>query len=290
MYGGAVSSGAGRRLRLGDKTFDLSRQVLILGILNVTPDSFSDAGRFLDPDAALAQALRMEAEGADIIDIGGESTRPNSASTPLNEELRRVVPVIEAIRRYTDIPISIDTTKAPVARAAVDAGADMLNDISGLVFDPEMLNVLRNNKLPAIIMHCKGTPADMQRDPHYDDLLGEISGFLVRQARTAEQAGSPRDGIVIDPGIGFGKTVEHNFELLRRMPELAALGYPVAVGPSRKSFIGAALGLEVGDRLEGTLAAAAVAVVGGASLVRLHDIEAGRRAVDIALRIREAQA
>lgn len=279
-----------RVLRIGSKRFELDRQVVLLGILNVTPDSFSDGGLYLDPQSAVEHALRMEEEGADAIDVGGESTRPGSRPVPPEEEIRRVVGVIEAIRLRSEIPISIDTTKAAVARAAVAAGADMLNDISGLTSDEEMLNVLRNNNLPVIIMHCKGTPVDMQRDPRYDDLIGEISGYLKKQAERALQAGAPADGIVIDPGIGFGKTVEHNLTLLKRLPELAALGYPVAVGPSRKSFIGNALGLEVNERLEGTLAAAAVAVLGGASMVRLHDVREGRRAVDLALMIREAEA
>jgi len=279
-----------RVLRIGSKRFELDRRVVLLGILNVTPDSFSDGGLYLDPQSAMERALRMEEEGADAIDVGGESTRPGSRPVPAEEEIRRVVGVIEAIRRSSEIPISIDTTKAVVARAAVDAGADMLNDISGLTRDDEMLNVLRNNNLPVIIMHCKGTPVDMQRDPRYDDLIGEISGYLKKQAERALQAGAPADGIVIDPGIGFGKTVEHNLTLLKRLPELAALGYPVAVGPSRKSFIGNALGLEVSERLEGTLAAAAAAVLGGASMVRLHDVREGRRAVDLALMIREAEA
>jgi dihydropteroate synthase len=198
------------------------------------------------------------------------------------------MPVIEGIRRHSATPISIDTTKAGVARRAVGAGADMLNDVSGLTRDEDMLNVLRNNNLPVIIMHSKGTPAEMQLDPHYDDLMGEISQFLRTQAELALAAGAQADGVFIDPGIGFGKTVEHNFKLLQKLGELRELGYPVAVGPSRKSFIGRALGLDIGDRLEATLAAAAVAVCNGASMVRLHDIREGRRAVDLAFRIREA--
>ena len=279
---------AARRLRIGASSFDLAERVVLVGILNVTPDSFSDGGLYLDPDRAARRALEMADEGADVVDVGGESTRPGSLPVAAGEELGRVVPVIEAVRRRSDIPISIDTTKAEVARAAVEAGADMLNDISGLTRDPEMLNVLRHNKLPVIIMHSKGEPAAMQDDPRYDDLIGEISDFLRAGAEAALAAGAPPGGVVVDPGIGFGKTAEHNLTILKRLPELAALGYPLLVGPSRKSFIGAALGLEVDQRLESTLAAAAIAVANGASLVRLHDVKQGRRAVDLAAKIRGA--
>ncbi len=275
--------------RVGTRRFRLEERVLILGILNVTPDSFSEGGLHLDPEAAIRHALRMEAEGADIIDVGGESTRPFSQPVPAEEEIRRVIPVIEGIRRHTDIPISIDTVKSAVARAALAAGADMLNDVSGLTRDPDVLNVLRDNNLPVIIMHSKGTPAEMQLDPSYDDLIGEIKGFLIEQAERAIEAGAPDDGVIIDPGIGFGKTAEHNLTILKRLDAFVDSGYPVAVGPSRKSFIGKLLGLDVGERLEATLAASAIAVLNGASVVRLHDVRQGRRAVDLALKIREAE-
>jgi dihydropteroate synthase len=278
-----------RLLRVGAGHFDLNRQIIILGVLNITPDSFSDGGLHLKPDSAIRHAFRMEEERADIIDIGGESTRPFSKPVSVEEELRRVIPVIEGIRKRSDIPISIDTTKAAVARAAVDAGADMVNDTSGLQNDPEMVNVLRDNNLPAIIMHSRGAPENMQVDPRYDDLIGEISSFLFAQAERAIAAGAPADGIVIDPGIGFGKTVAHNLTILKRLGDFLKPGYPVAVGPSRKSFIGKVLDLEVGDRLEGTLAATAVAVLQGADMVRLHDVREGRRVVDMAFSIREAE-
>lgn len=277
-----------RRLAVGSEVFDLEEKVLLLGILNVTPDSFSDGGVYIDSERAIGRALQMEGEGADIIDVGGESTRPGAAAVSIEEELRRILPVIEGIRRHSRIPISIDTRKAEVAAAAVAAGAGMVNDISGLRHDPKMLNVLRDNKLPVIIMHCKGTPADMQRDPHYDDLIGEISEFLTTGAEMARRVGVPASGIILDPGIGFGKTPGHNLALLKRLPELVTLGYAVAIGPSRKSFIGAALGLAVDQRLEGTLAASAVAVFNGASIVRLHDVKEGRRAIDLAFCMREA--
>jgi len=276
-------------LRIGSRSFDLAEKVLILGILNVTPDSFSDGGLHLDPEAAIRHALRMEAEGADIIDVGGESTRPFSQPVTEEEELERVIPVIEGIRRHSDIPISIDTVKSAVARAAVAAGADMLNDVSGLTRDPDVLNVLQDNNLPVIIMHSKGTPAEMQIDPSYDDLMGEISGFLFGQAKRAIAAGAPAGSVFIDPGIGFGKTADHNLTILKRLDILVESGYPVAVGPSRKSFIGKLLGLDAGERLEATLAAAAIAVLNGASIVRLHDVREGRRAIDLAHKIREAE-
>jgi dihydropteroate synthase len=279
----------GRILKIREVEFNLEERVLLQGVLNITPDSFSDGGLYLRDEKAVSRALAMVEDGADIIDVGGESTRPGSLPVPVEEELRRVIPVIEGVRRRSEVPISIDTTKAEVAAAAAAAGADMVNDISGLRQDPEMIKVLRDNKLPVIIMHCKGTPADMQRDPRYDDLLGEIAEFLQTSAERALRAGVPPGGIIIDPGIGFGKTVGHNLTILKRLSVLAELGYPVAVGPSRKSFIGAALGLEVGDRLEGSLAAAAVAVANGADLVRLHDVKEGRRAIDLAFHIREAE-
>lgn len=275
-----------RRLRIGSKKFDLEDRALLLGILNVTPDSFSDGGKYLSADKAVAAAQQMERDGADIIDIGGESTRPGSTGVSTQEELDRVVPVIRRIRQHSDIPISIDTVKSAVFSEAVAAGADMLNDISGLRGDPEMLNLLKFNKLPVIIMHSKGTPDVMQKDPRYKDLIGEISEFFVVQAERAIKAGA--GPVIIDPGIGFGKTVEHNFQLIKRLAEFTRLGYPIAVGPSRKSFIGLALKLEVTDRLEGTLATAAASVVNGADIVRLHDIKEGRRAIDIAHMIRYA--
>jgi dihydropteroate synthase len=278
-----------RVLRVGARRFDLSGKIVLLGILNITPDSFSDGGLYLDPETALRRAMLMEEEGADIIDIGGESTRPFAEPVTAEEEMRRVLPAIEGIRRHSDIPISIDTTKAAVARAAVAAGADMINDISGLKSDPEMLKVLRDNKLPVIIMHSKGTPAEMQIDPRYDDLIGEISSFLAGRAEAAIAAGAPADGIVLDPGIGFGKTAAHNLTIFKRLSEFTRLGHPLAVGPSRKSFIGKLLKLEAAERLEGTLAASAAAVLNGADIVRLHDIRAGRRAVDLAFSIREAE-
>jgi dihydropteroate synthase len=279
----------GNTLTIRGVEFNLRHQVLLLGVLNITPDSFSDGGLYMRTDKAIGRALAMVEEGADIIDIGGESTRPGSLPLPAEEELRRVIPAIEGIRRHSEVPISIDTTKAEVAAAAVASGADLVNDISGLRQDPDMIKVLRDNKLPVIIMHSKGTPAEMQIDPRYDDLIGEISSFLAGRAEAAIAAGAPAEGIVLDPGIGFGKTVAHNLTIFKRLSEFTRLGHPLAVGPSRKSFIGKLLKLGASERLEGTLAAAAAAVLNGADLVRLHDVLAGRRAVDLAFSIREAE-
>ena len=273
-----------RKIRLRNQSYDLDSRPLIMGILNVTPDSFSDGGNFFDIDKAIVHALEMVSQGADIIDVGGESTRPGSRGVTAQEEIDRVIPVIEALRKSNDCVISIDTTKAQVCEEALRFGADMLNDVSGLTRDPDMLNLLQRNKLPVIIMHSKGTPDVMQKDPHYDDLFGEISGFLLAQAHKARKAGSTE--VIIDPGIGFGKTVDHNLQLLKHLDRIAELGFPVAVGPSRKSFIGKSLGLDVDQRLEATLAAAAIAVLKGADIIRLHDVQEGRRAVDLAHLIR----
>jgi len=261
-------------------------RVLIMGILNVTPDSFSDGGRFLSPDAAVKRALIMEKEGADIIDVGGESSRPGAEPVPVEEELRRVIPVLERLRGKLRIPISIDTTKAEVAEAALRAGASIVNDISALRFDPAMASVVAEFGAGLVLMHMLGTPKTMQQDPHYEDVVREVREFLAERALYAQSQGIPREAIAVDPGIGFGKTVEHNLELLRRLPELVELGFPVLVGPSRKSFIGAILGLGVEERLEGTLAACAVAVVRGADILRVHDVREVRRAADLALHLR----
>ncbi|MCD6128415.1 dihydropteroate synthase [Candidatus Bipolaricaulota bacterium] len=261
-------------------------RVLIMGILNVTPDSFSDGGRFLSPDAAVERALAMEKEGADIIDVGGESSRPGAEPVPVEEELRRVLPVLERLRGKLRIPISIDTTKAEVAEAALRAGASIVNDISALRFDPAMASLVAKFGAGLVLMHMLGTPKTMQQAPHYEDVVTEVRDFLAERAQYAQSQGIPREAIAVDPGIGFGKTVEHNLELLRRLPELVELGFPVLVGPSRKSFIGAILGLGVEERLEGTLAACAVAVVRGADILRVHDVKEVRRAADLALHLR----
>jgi dihydropteroate synthase len=272
---------------LGTKEHDLDKGPLLMGVLNVTPDSFSDGGQYNSPELAFSQAMKLIEDGADILDIGGESTRPGSAAVSIEEELQRVVPVIKLIRNKSDIPISIDTRKAAVADAAVNAGANILNDISGLKHDPQMLNVLQQYKLPVIIMHIKGTPETMQQNPVYDDLIGEIRTFLVSQAEKAVEAGSKQ--VFIDPGIGFGKTTKHNLSLIKHLAAFRETGFPIVLGPSRKRFIGNLLDLPVHDRLEGTLAVAAVGVYNGADILRLHDIKAGRRAIDMAHHLRQAE-
>lgn len=255
-----------------------SRRPLIMGILNVTPDSFADQGRFFDPTAALAQARTLVAAGADILDVGGESTRPYSEPVPLEEELRRVIPIIRAIAPENTIPISIDTYKAPLARAALAAGASIINDISALRFDPEMAPLAAASGTPVVLMHMQGTPRDMQRQPHYHDLMGEIAAFFRERLEFAESHGIARELVVLDPGIGFGKTHEHNLEVLRRLEFFLNLGCPLLVGPSRKAFIGRIIGLPAGpERDVATLAALMAAAHGGARIVRTHNVAYARQ-------------
>jgi len=276
-----------RLVTLGSRSFDLDRRPLLMGILNVTPDSFSDGGDYIDPELAVKRALQMEELGADIIDVGGESTRPGAAEVSVDEEIERVVPAIRAIRKSSEIPISIDTRKSTVLAAAHEAGADILNDISGLTYDASMPLILQQLRLPVIIMHMQGSPQTMQQNPVYEDVIGDIRTFLNNQAEVARAAGSPV--IFVDPGIGFGKTLEHNLRILANAGEFGGPDTYLALGPSRKSFISMAIGVELEERLEGTLAAAAIGVANGADLVRLHDIREGRRAIDLAHLIRKAQ-
>lgn len=250
-------------------------RTLVMGILNVTPDSFSDGGRFLSPQAAVSRALRMEEEGADLLDVGGESTRPGSEPVSEAEEMRRVLPVVEALSGRLSIPLSIDTTKAAVARSALGAGARMVNDISAMTFDPEMERVVAEAGCAVCLMHIRGRPKTMQETPRYTDVVTEVKGWLSERARAAVRVGIPKKNVVLDPGYGFGKTLEHNLELLRRQRELCELGYPVLSGWSRKSTIGKALGdLPVEERLEGTAACVALSIANGASIVRVHDVKA----------------
>ena len=244
---------------------------LIMGILNVTPDSFSDGGRFLAPDAAVEHALQMEADGADIIDVGGESTRPGAAAVATDEEIRRVVPVIEAIRRESAVPISVDTSKPAVMRAAAAAGASMLNDVRALT-EPGAVEAAADLGLPVCLMHMQGEPRTMQSDPVYADVVAEVLTFLTTRATACEEAGIPRSEIVIDPGFGFGKTLEHNIALFQSLSRFAASGYPLLVGVSRKSMIGALLGDADADRLVGSVVLALYAVRAGARIVRVHDV------------------
>jgi dihydropteroate synthase len=252
---------------------DQKSRPLIMGILNVTPDSFADHGAHFEPAVALAHARDLVAAGADILDVGGESTRPFAEPVPLEEELRRVLQVIEAIAPEIPIPISIDTYKAPVARAALAAGASIINDISALRFDPEMAPLAAAAGAPVVLMHMQGTPRDMQRDPHYDDLMGEITAFFRERLEFALSRGIARDAIALDPGLGFGKTREHNLEILRRLELFLELGCPLLVGPSRKAFIGHLAGAPAGpERDVGSLAALLAAVQRGAKIIRTHNV------------------
>jgi dihydropteroate synthase len=260
----------------------LGERTLIMGVVNVTPDSFSDGGLYVDPERAIAHALALAEEGADIIDIGGESTRPGAAPVPVEVELERVIPVIKGLSKEVKVPISIDTYKAAVAEAALEAGAAMVNDISALRFDPRMSEVLRGCEAPVVLMHMQGEPRTMQENPRYDDVVGEIGAFLRERVAAAVEAGIAPERLILDPGIGFGKTVAHNLEILRRLDELKALGRPILIGPSRKSFIGQLSGAPVGERLPGTIAAVVLGIARGADIVRVHDVRAVKQAVILA--------
>ncbi len=258
------------------------KRVRVMGILNVTPDSFSDGGMCLTREAVSARVEDMIGAGADIIDVGGESSRPFSEPVPLDEELLRVIPAIKAVRAHHSIPISIDTTKAAVAQEAIAAGADIVNDISGLRFDPLMADVIREAGVSVIIMHMKGTPGDMQADPTYDDVMAEIGDFFQERTNWAESKGINRDKIILDPGIGFGKTVTHNLTILKNMTMLHSLGYPILVGHSRKSFIGTVLDLDVDKRDTVTAAISVMCVMNGVSILRVHDVKMTVQAVRMA--------
>jgi len=276
------------QLRFADgQVLPLGRRTAVMGVLNVTPDSFSDGGRHIELPAALEAAERMAAEGADLIDVGGESTRPGAAPVGEAEEADRVLPVIEALRRRSPVRISIDTMKAGVARQALAAGADLVNDVSALR-DPEMLPLLVRAGAPVALMHMRGTPGTMQRDTHYDDLVGEVRRFLGEKAESAVSAGVAGDKILIDPGIGFGKSASGSLTMLARLPALRSVGQPILIGASRKSFLGVALDLPVGARLEAGLAVAAYASAQGAHVIRTHDVGPTVQAVRIIDAIREA--
>jgi len=277
----------GRRRLTRFSFADFSRPA-ILGVLNVTPDSFSDGGRFFAVDAAVARARELAGEGADVIDVGGESTRPGAEPVDAAEEMRRVLPVIERIRDVR--PISIDTTKADVAAAALDAGARIVNDVSGATADPRMLDVVAAHGAAVILMHRKGTPQTMNRLARYHDVVGEVRDFLARRAQAALRAGIPRSAIAVDPGIGFAKNLSHNVRLLAHIADIVALGFPVVVGVSRKRFLGRLLDEAPDKRLEGTIAASLLAVAGGARMVRVHDVAAMARALRVAQAVWSARA
>ncbi len=262
------------KLRWRGYCLDFDSRSHIMGILNVTPDSFSDGGRYFDKPLAVERAHQMVGEGADIIDVGGQSTRPGSEPVSTEEELRRTVPVIEAVSGEIGVPVSIDTYNAEVAAAALDAGASMVNDISGLRFDPKMPAVVAGAGVPVVVMHIRGTPLDMQKNPAYEALIPEIMDYLRQSIRIAEEAGVARDMIVVDPGIGFGKTFDHNLRIINGLREFTLLERPVLVGPSRKAFIGAVLGgVPPAQRAFGTAAAVAASILRGADIVRVHDVK-----------------
>lgn len=267
--------------RVGERAFDCSERTLVVGILNVTPDSFSDGGRFLDRATALAHATRMVEDGADILDVGGESTRPGSTPVSIDEELERVHPVIERLAElHPAVPISIDTRKAGVAAEALDAGATIVNDVSGAA-DPAMFDVVRDRKAAVVLMHMRGDPTTMQEAPQYSDVVGEVHEYLRQRIEAAELAGIDPERIAIDPGIGFGKDLDHNLELMNGVGALLDLGRPLLVGPSRKRFIGTILDLPEEERVEGTVGAVVWMVARGAHLVRVHDVKEVVRAVRV---------
>jgi dihydropteroate synthase len=274
--------------RCRDVVLELASRTLVMGVVNVTPDSFSDGGRYAEPGAAIAHGRRLLAEGADLLDVGGESTRPGSASVPAGEQWRRIGPVIETLARDGAL-VSVDTAIAGVAERALSAGARIVNDVTALG-DPEMAGVVAEAGAGLVLMHMRGTPADMQRDPRYDDAPGEVAAFLAARLEAALAAGIAREATALDPGVGFGKARHHSMELIARVDALQALGRPVLIGVSRKSFIGQILDLPVDQRLEGSLAAAAIAVFQGARIVRTHDVAATVRAVRIADALRAARA
>jgi dihydropteroate synthase len=252
-----------------------------MGVLNITPDSFSDGGLFFESHKAIGHGLQMAAEGADIIDVGGESSRPGSDPVSLDEELKRVIPVIEGLASSLEIPISVDTYKSQVAERAIEAGAQIINDISGLRFDPQMPAVAAQYDTPLIIMHIKGSPKTMQQDPSYEDLMGEIIDYLREGIEKAERGGVDPQQVIVDPGIGFGKRVQDNLVIINRLEALNTLGRPLLIGTSRKSFIGAVLGAEVHQRGIGTLATVAVSILKGAHIVRVHDVAPMKQTVEM---------
>lgn len=263
--------------------------VRIMGILNVTPDSFSDGGNFASFEAALAQAERLIEDGADILDIGGESTRPFAAPVSCEEELRRVIPLIEAVRKKNAIPISIDTTKAVVAREALRAGADIINDISALRKDPEMIAAVRETHVPVIIMHMQGTPADMQIKPQYKDVVADIIDFFAERIDWITAGGVARERLIIDPGIGFGKTIRHNLLILKHLEKLSTFGLPVLLGHSRKRFLGEIAGIPAEAERDSVTAVAAALCFDKMAIVRVHNVAATRQALQIAAALRQAE-
>lgn len=275
-----------KKLKLPLREIEIGKRPLIMGVLNITPDSFSDGGRFLKKKNAVRRGVEMVKEGADIIDIGGESSRPGSDPISEEEEMRRVIPVLTELKKMIDVPISIDTYKSAVAERALEGGAEIVNDISGLRFDKRMLGVIQERKAGIVIMHMKGRPKNMQSNPYYNDVVQEIYDFLKERSDFAIKGGIEKGKIIIDPGIGFGKRLKDNLEILDRVQDFKSLGFPILIGASRKSFIGNTLNEPVDKRLEGSLASCAVALEGGTDILRVHDIGATKKFVDMFTSIR----
>ncbi len=273
-------------MKCRNKELDLNQGTLVMGILNITPDSFSDGGKFIDPQTAIDHALRMVEEGADMIDIGGESTRPGADPVSVDEELSRVIPVVEALIDKTPVPISIDTRKSDVAKVALETGVHLVNDISGFHFDPDMAETVANYRAPVILMHSKGLPKTMQENPSYTSLIQNISDSLLQSVKFAKKAGIPDDQIVLDPGIGFGKTVDDNFKIIAHLNEFVSLGFPILMGVSRKSFIGKSLNCNEENRIFGTAAAVSACIMNGAKIIRVHDVKAMHDVATIVDRIK----
>ncbi len=259
------------------KTLILGKRTLIMGILNVTPDSFSDGGKFNTLDRALKRAMEMIKEGVDIIDVGGESTRPGSSRISLDEELKRVIPVVKEIRKKSDIPISVDTYKSKVAKEAVEFGADIVNDVSSLRFDEKMVEVVKKYSTPIILMHMKGEPKTMQKNPHYSNLFGEILDFFKERIEFLEEKGILREKIIVDPGIGFGKTFEDNYRIISNLKKFSSLNRPILIGSSRKSFLSLLDNRTPDKRIEGTAVSVVFSIIEGAHIVRVHDVSFMKR-------------
>ncbi len=279
------SKSKNNQLKIGTKKFNLDEKILVMGILNVTPDSFYDGGFYFEKEKAYKRAETIVSEGADIIDVGGMSTRPGSLPVSLEEEMDRIIPVIKYIKKNYDILISADTCRPEVARKAIDEGAHIINDVSGLSMGKDMTVIIAESGVSLIIMHIKGTPENMQKNPKYNNVIDEIYDFLEDKTAAAIESGIEPGKIIVDPGIGFGKTIEHNLEILNKIKDFKMLGYPMMVGASRKSFIGGILDLPVEERLEGSIAAAVYSIINGVDILRVHDVKETARAAEVARRI-----
>lgn len=269
-------------VQAGDYLLQFNRRTLVMGILNVTPDSFSDGGKYINRDDAISHGIKLAAEGSDIIDIGGESTRPGAEPLSLEDELNRVIPVIKKLAKEVQIPISIDTYKSEVAREALDAGASIINDISGLKSDDKMAGIAAEYDVPVVVMHIKGTPRDMQINPHYENMMSEVRNSLAESVNIALNAGVDKNKIIVDPGIGFGKDLMDNFSLIKNLDYFKSLGHFILIGPSRKSFLWKTLDVSPDETIEATAAAVTACIMAGADIVRIHDVKEVMKAVKVA--------